>query len=173
MKRLFFPIAVLIFVSAHASAEGAPKGGEFGIQTSLGVANTPVLAAVSSVGVKYFFTDAIALRGEFGLDSRSSGGATTTGFVLGVGGEYHFSLKGGVSPYAGAQFGYGGGSVPAGTAGNTFAINAAFGGEYFFSNNFSLAGEVRFGFSSTNNAGATTTDVATGGVSLIGSWYIN
>jgi hypothetical protein len=67
----------------------------------------------------------------------------------------------------------GGGSVPAGTAGNAFAINAAFGGEYFFSNNFSLAGEVRFGFSSTNSAGATTTDVATGGVSLVGSWYIN
>jgi len=171
MNRFLFPVALFIVVSAYTFAEGAPKGGEFGIQTSLGVTNSPVLT-VSSIGAKYFFTDAIALRGEFGLDSQSTGGATTTGFELGVGGEYHFGFKGGVSPYAGAQFGYGGGTGP-GVSGNAFAIFAAFGGEYFFSNNFSLAGEVRLGFASENSAGATTSDIETLGVNLIGTWYIN
>jgi hypothetical protein len=174
MKRLMVSVLLLAAAGALVFAEGAPKGSEFGIQTSLGVTNSPVGGGVSSIGAKFFLTDAVALRAEFGLLSSSGGGTTTTGFEFGVGGEYHFAGKGGVSPYIGAQFGYGGGSVPGGAAApSIFAILAAFGGEYFFSSNFSLAGEVRFGFSSENAAGVTTSNIGTAGVGLIGTWYIN
>jgi hypothetical protein len=109
-----------------------------------------------------------------GLLSISSGGASTTLFDLGVGFEYHFGGKGGVSPYAGAQISYSGASVPAGgTAPSQYGIDAVFGGEYFFSSNFSWAGEARFGVVSDSTAGVKTTYIGTLGFAAFLTWYIN
>ena len=78
-------------------------------------------------------------------------------YNLGAGFEYHFGGKGGVSPYAGAAISYSGESFS--TGGNTnsaFGVQLVFGGEYFFSDNFSWAGELGIGYGSTTNTVPTT-----------------
>jgi hypothetical protein len=177
MKRLSLALFALVIVGSLAFAEGSAKRGQFGIQTQLGLATSPVIGT-SSFGAKYMVTDTIAIRAEVGLTSQSSNGASFTGYELGGGFEYHFGGKGGVSPYAGAQLGYAGGSTSAGgSQPSEFILKGVFGGEYFFSTNFSLAGEIALGFDSQTGAGVTTTTFFTegagAGASLIATWYIN
>lgn len=174
MKRLFLVVLAVALVSSLAFAEGAPKAGEFGLQgaftlTSVGLGST------FDVGLKYLITDSVALRAALGLANVSATGGSTTYYDLGAGLEYHFGGKGGVSPYAGVEVSYSGLSFS--TGGSTpsdFAFAAMFGGEYFFSSNFSWAGEARLGFDSAKTAGgATTTTIGTIGVGSFLTWYLN
>ena len=133
MKRLLLPVLVLMLIGTLAFAEGAPKGGDFGLQGGL---NFTSVVPVASLGVKYFFTDNVAARLGVGLINEYNGGTTvtTTGYSFPGGLEYHFGVKGGVSPYLGAQFSYSGESISGGTPGSSdVGIRAVVGGEYFFS----------------------------------------
>ncbi|HVP18618.1 MAG TPA: hypothetical protein VMU36_06440 [Spirochaetia bacterium] len=183
MKRLLLPVGVLVLVGYFAFAEGAPKPGEFGIQG--GVVFTSLLAAGGtspngSLGAKYFVNDNVALRAGFGVVNVAAGGASTTAYSFGAGFEYHLAGKGGVSPYVGAAVSYsgeslsGGGSTP-----SDFGIKAIFGGEYFFSNNFSWAGELGLGYDSLYNPGTpplipatTTSSIGTIGFGTFLTYYI-
>ena len=79
---------------------------------------------------------------------------TTTAYDLGVGFEYHFGGKGGVSPYAGAALSYSGESFSTGgPTASDFGVKLVFGGEYFFSDNFSWAGELGLGYRSPLTTG--------------------
>jgi outer membrane protein W len=176
MKKLLLPIVVLLFIGMLAFAEGAPKGGDFGINTVVLITSTG--ASGGALGAKYFATDNIGFRAALGLENASSAGASTTGYDFGVGFEYHFGGKGGVSPYAGAELGYSGAAYSAGgPTPSEFAINGVFGAEYFFSSNFSWAGEIQVGYTSQNTvvAGTTvnTTYFGLGSVNIILTWYIN
>ncbi len=178
MKRLLLPILVLVLVGYLAFAEGAPKGGEFGIQggvnfTSLGFG---AFNPNGSLGAKYFVNDNIALRAGFGIVNNSAAGGNT-GYTLGAGFEYHFAGKGGVSPYIGAALSYSGESLSGGAPSQSdLGIKAVFGGEYFFSNNFSWAGELGLGYDSFYNPGppaTTTTSIGTVGFGSFLTYYIN
>ncbi len=177
MKRLLFLVLVLACVATLAFSEGAPKGGEFGIQGSLAftaTGNSPFFP-MGSLGAKYFITDAIAVRAGVGFDNVASGGTSFTGYDLAAGFEYHFGGRNGVSPYAGAQVSYSGSSLSAGgSTASDFGVRAVFGGEYFFSNNFSWAGELGLGFDSFKNAaGTTATSIGTAAFTTALTWYIN
>jgi hypothetical protein len=172
MKRLLLPVLVLLLVGYLAFAEGAPKGGDFGIQGGL---NFTSVVPVASLGVKYFINDNIALRAGVGLVNVYNGGTTitTTGYTFAGGFEYHFGVKGGVSPYLGAQVSYSGESISGGAAGSSdAAIRAIVGGEYFFSNNFSWAGELGLGYESVYNGTTTSTEIGTVGASFIITYYL-
>ena len=61
-----------------------------------------------------------------------------------------------------------GGSTP-----SVFGLAGVFGGEYFFSSNFSWACEARLGFVSYNNVATPTTTIGTLGFATFLTWYIN
>lgn len=168
MKKLLLVLVAVILISTFAYAEGAPKAGEFGIQG--GVTFTNVAVPGGDLGAKYWLSSAMALRAAVGFANIASGGASTTGYNLGAGFEYHFGGKGGVSPYAGAAISYSGESFS--TGGNTnsaFGFQLVFGGEYFFSDNFSWAGELGIGYGSTTNT-VPTTVTTLGTVGMLGTF---
>lgn len=182
MKKLFLIIIAVLTIGTLAHAQGAPKAGEFGIQgaltfTSVGGPIFPNFPSPASgaVGAKYWINNDIAVRAALGFLNTAATGGSTTLYDLGAGFEYHFGGKGGVSPYAGAEISYSAESISAG--GGTpsdFAVKGVFGGEYFFSSNFSWAGELGLGFDSFKNAaGNTTTTIGTLGFATFLTWYIN
>jgi hypothetical protein len=171
MKKLVLVILAIVVVSSSAFAEGAPTPGQLGLQTAVTFTNVP--GFTGDLGAKYIITSNIAVRAALGLSSTSSGGASTTFFDLAAGVEFHFGGKGGVSPYAGAEISYSGASVPVGKGPSSFGVNGVFGGEYFFSSNFSWAGEARLGFRTDNVAGTTSTTFGTAGIATFLTWYIN
>ena len=186
MKNIALVLMAIALVGAVAHAADMPKQGQWGIQTSIGVASSPVLGS-STIGAKFMVSHNVAIRAEIGVTSVSpaGGGGSTTGFEIGAGFEYHLaSAPGNVSPYLGLQAGFGGGSVSGGgSTPSRFGVNAVFGGEYFFSSNFSAAGEVGIGFSSLSNqpaptvtdptATGSTTRFGTGSAIFILTWYMN
>ncbi len=182
MKRLLLVLLALVLVGSVASAQMMAKSGMWGIQTSLGFATSTTLAA-PTIGAKFLVSDDIAIRFEAGITSASvTGGAgSTTGYAVGGAFEYHLTGgKGNVSPYVGLGVGFGGSSLPGGgTAPTSLTVGGFFGGEYFFSTNFSAAGQIGVGFNSTGISGATTTTISTGSMNatstaaIIWTWYIN
>ena len=142
MRKTFLVILAVMLIGSFAFAEGAPRAGEFGIQGAL-IFTTLGFGPVGDVGAKYFINDTMAIRVGLGIVNTSSGGTSQTLYDLGAGFEYHLGGKGGVSPYVGAELSYGGESLSAGgTTPSVFGLAAVFGGEYFFSSNFSWAGEI-------------------------------
>jgi Outer membrane protein beta-barrel domain len=179
MKRLLIPVLVLLLVGYLTFAEGAPKSGDFGIQGGVVFTNLGNIGVSpnGTLGVKYFVNENVALRAGFGIVSVASGGASTTGYAFGAGFEYHFGLKGGVSPYAGAAISYSSESLSGGApAASDLGIKAVLGAEYFFSNNFSWAGELGLGYDSFYNPGppaATTSSIGTIGFGSFLTYYLN
>ncbi|MGA2479124.1 MAG: hypothetical protein ABSG63_10295 [Spirochaetia bacterium] len=172
MKRLILVLAAAAAIGIPAFAQGAPKAGEFGIQTSVALSAPLAIPPLASLGVKYWINDAMALRAGLGFASQS-GASTTTGFDLGGGFEYHFAGKGGVSPYVGVQAMYGSLSPSGGTATTNYLIGVVFGGEYFFSSNFSWGGEFGLGVGGSDTGGVTSTLVGTIGAATLLTWYLN
>ena len=174
MKKIILVFVAVVAINFSVMADGAPKKGLFGIQTAVGLTSTS-FSASGFLGAKYFFTDAIAARASLGFANSTVGAAGGgTGFDLGAGFEYHFGGKGGVSPYAGAELGYSIGSpAGGGTSSNDFVVDGVFGAEYFFSSNFSWAGEVRLGYTTGSNAGTNFSIFGTDWAAFILSWYLN
>ncbi len=174
MKRLVLVLSLVVLVSTFTFAQAAAKPGQFGIQSALTFTS---VGGSGAVGGKYWINNNVAVRAAVGFLNIAGTGLTTTRYDLGAGFEYHFGGKGGVSPYAGAEVSYSGESVS--TGGKTdsdFALQGVFGGEYFFSSNFSWAGELGLGFDSSYAAltGNTTTTIGTFGfASFLLTWYIN
>lgn len=176
MMKVVLTLMVIVLVSSVGFSQSMAKSGQWGIQTSIGAAASPVLGT-GTIGAKFLVSEDFALRIEAGINSLSppGGGGSTTGYAVGGGFEYHLAGgMGNVSPYLGLQAGFGGGSVPGGgTTPTSISVVGVFGGEYFFSSNFSWAGELGLGFNSTGASGTTTTTIATGSATFIMTWYIN
>ena len=110
MKKMVLVILTLLFVCSLTFADGAPKGGEFGVQGAL-VFTTLGLGSVGDLGITYMFADDFGMRADLGIVNSSSGGSSAALFDLGVGIQYYFGNKGGVSPYVGGELSYGGESL--------------------------------------------------------------
>ncbi len=171
MKRLTLVLALLVVACTVAFAQAEARAGQFGIQTSVAFTTTDLaLEPRGSLGAKYMITNNMAIRAALGFANSSGIG---TGYGVAGGFEYHFGGRGGVSPYVGGELSYSGGSPSAGSAQSQFGLNGVFGAEYFFSSNFSWAGELQLGFLSSASAGTTTTTIGTGQALFILTWYIN
>jgi len=181
MRRILLVLLAVVLIGSVASAQSMAKSGQWGIQTALGVGQSTAPLIVQNVGAKFFATDDIAIRVEAGLTSYSppGGGNSTMGYAFGAGFEYHLADmgKGNVSPYVGLGVGYGGYSVSGGTnLPANIIVQGFFGGEYFFSSNFSWAGQIGLGFQSQSNVGGTTSSASTIGTAsgtMIFTWYMN
>ncbi|HTK80974.1 MAG TPA: hypothetical protein VL633_01665 [Bacteroidota bacterium] len=150
------------------------KSGQWGIQTSLGAGSQ----TSSTIGLKFMASENLAVRVEAGFTSFSpgGGGSTSSGYGFGAGFEYHMTAVGGVSPYVGLGAGYNGVSI-GGAANNpsTFNVLGFWGGEYFFSSNFSWAGQIGLGFNSFSPGGGGNSQTTIGTTSLATTltWYMN
>jgi hypothetical protein len=182
MKNIAFVLLAIVLVSSIAISGDVAKSGQWGINTSLSLQTAGV--GFNSAGFKFMATDNIAIRAAVGFTSMNSGGTnstTTSGYGFGAGFEYHMAAIGGVSPYLGLEAGYAGTSYPNLPSGmsnpNSFSLAGVYGGEYFFSSNFSLAGEVGIGFNSyssgVSGASAATTFGTIGVAGLTATWYLN
>jgi len=172
MSKFILVTLFLALTFAVAFGQGAPKAGEVGVQGSVVFTNISGGSA-GAVGIKYLVTEKIGLRAGIGILNQSSAGVSTTLYSLGVGFEYHFAGAGGVSPYVGAQLSYSGESVSSGGSTPTdFGLAGVLGGEYFFSSNFSVAGEARLGFESANTGAVTATSIGTLGFATYLTWYL-
>ncbi len=182
MKKIALVLIAIAIVSTAAIAGDMAKSGQWGVQTSLGVASSP--QPISTLGLKFMASENLAVRIEAGFGSFSPGGSgssTSSGYAFGAGFEYHMTAVGGVSPYVGLQAGYGGESTPTPTGGTStnasnVSVNGVWGGEYFFSSNFSWAGEIGLGFvsSSSGVTGASSSStIGTGSATVILTWYLN
>jgi hypothetical protein len=173
LKKLVLIIMATVVICLTVDAQGAfPKAGQFGLQTDLVFTSTG-FGNAGDVGAKIMITDNLALRLALGVQgSTLSLSSINTLVDLGAGLEFHFRIKGGVSPYLGVEvstnvasftdvdyLSYGGG------------ICAVFGGEYFFSSNFSWAGEARVGgiYFAEPPSGA----IGTLGFATFLTWYFN
>ena len=179
MKKFALVLIAIAVVSTAAVAGDMAKSGQWGIQTAIGVASSTSNIIVSSLGVKFMASENLAIRIEAGFASYSPGGSgsSTSGYQFGAGFEYHMTAVGGVSPYVGLGAGYNGVSV-GGAASNpsNFNVLGFWGGEYFFSSNFSWAGQIGLGFASFSSgvSGAPTASViGTTSLATTLTWYMN
>jgi len=175
MKKIALVLIAIAVLSTAAMAGDMAKSGQWGIQTSLGAGSQ----TSSTIGLKFMASENLAIRVEAGFASFSPGGgaSTSSGYGFGAGFEYHMTAVGGVSPYVGLGAGYNGVSI-GGAANNPSAFNVLgyWGGEYFFSSNFSWAGQIGFGFNSTSSgvSGApTATTIGTTSLATTLTWYMN
>jgi hypothetical protein len=184
MKKIAIVLIAIFVLGASAFAGDMAKSGSWGIQTSLGVGTSPLASevSISSIGLKFMASENLAIRVKAGFTSYTPSvltGSTSnsaSGYEFAGGFEYHMTGVGSVSPYVGAQFGYGGESLPSGgTNVSNWDVVGVFGGEYFFSSNFSWAGEVGIGYA--NFGAASGYDAAhafgTTSATMIFSWYLN
>jgi hypothetical protein len=178
MKKIALVLMAIAIVSSAALAGDMAKSGQWGIQTSLGLAS----GTSSTVGFKFMASENLAIRVEAGFNSFSpgGGGSSTSGYGFGAGFEYHMSAVGDVSPYVGLGVGYVGISLPNLPAGQSnpsqFNVSGFWGGEYFFSSNFSWAGQIGVTFSSTSSGvsgASSSTNIGTGSATMIATWYLN
>ncbi len=180
MKKIAFVLIAIAIVSSAAMAGDMAKSGSWGVQTSLGAATGVLGSAISTntVGFKFWASDNMAVRVEAGFTSVSpAGGSSSSAYDIGAGFEYHMApLAGSVSPYLGLGLGYSGTSI-SGAANNPSQFNVLgyWGGEYFFSANFSWAGQIGIGYSSYSPGGGGSTSSAFGTTSatMIATWYLN
>jgi outer membrane protein W len=175
MKKLVLIMFAAIVAGSLAFGQVTARGGQIGLQA--GTIFTGIGEYTGAIGVKYLVNDAIALRADAGVRhySYSTNSGTITAYDLGLGLEYHFEGKGGVSPYVGALFNYSGESVsPKVDTPSDLGLMALFGGEYFFSSNFSWAGEARIGYDYYKSAaGDTITTIGTYGFATFLTYYFS
>lgn len=180
MKRFAIVLIAIIVMGSIAFSGDMAKQGQWGVQTAVGPTNLGSGLGLQSAGFKFMISDNSAIRAGLAFSSFSPGGGgnSQSEFGIGAGFEYHMTAVGGVSPYLGLQAGYdtyspgGGANSP-----NLFSVGGVYGGEYFFSSNFSMAGEVGIKFQSyssgASGASASTMFGTTGVASLIATWYLN
>src|SRR5437016_11746945 len=175
MKKIVLVFIAIAVVSTAAMAGDMAKSGQWGVQTSLGSGGF----FTSTVGLKFMASENFAVRVEAGFNSNSPGGGASSSsyYGFGAGFEYHMTAVGGVSPYVGLGAGYSGASI-GGASNNPSIVNVQgyWGGEYFFSSNFSWAGQIGLNFTSVSSGqtGApTATSIGTTSGQFILTWYLN
>jgi hypothetical protein len=171
MKRFVLVILAVVLINSFATAQEATRAGQVGLQTALVFTRNSTGNNAGDIGAKFMLTNNIALRAALG--ALYSDTNSTLSADMGVGIEFHFGGKGGVSPYAGVECSFSTIGSSVGSPSNDVGLSVAVGGEYFFSSNFSWAGETRLGFDRYNASGSTTMTVGTYGFATFLTWYLN
>jgi hypothetical protein len=156
-----FVIAVLSLLLA-ATAVGQNVGITAGIPLTSQLGGT--------LGVKVFASSNFAVVGGLNFATTSAGGGSQTTFGFNAGGLYHFN-KSQLSPNLGGAILLNVTSPPAGNSLITFGIIFGGGAEYFATKQFSVAGFMGLGFTTTNTTPSTTTFGTFSAVTL--AWYFN
>ncbi|HUI31327.1 MAG TPA: OmpW family outer membrane protein [Candidatus Acidoferrales bacterium] len=180
MRKIFLLLTALTILgvsNAQSQTANVPSAGNKAILfnfTGLGTISLTNYVAQYGIGMKYFMSDAMALRGMllFGYQDQITNGtpgfkdATLITTNLGLGGalEYHLPVSSKVSPYLGVGAFFMTGittstpSVPVGatatsnkSTSTTVGAAGLLGVEYFFNQNISLGAEYQLGLAINNN----------------------
>lgn len=175
MKKLMVAVIVLAVAlvsgAGVASAAGLESGGK-GISVGMGDSALPLVAGpVIRITGKYFFDRDLAVLAGFGFQ-------TTTGdtdadyfsFLLGL---RKYMGTGEFAPFLGARISYETFEETGVTDEEAIDILAEFGGEYFFSKQFSMEGSIGIGFGTVedNLAGTDYTYIGTRTVGVAANFY--
>src|SRR5262245_6773002 len=179
MKKIALVLMAIAIVSTAAFAGDMAKSGQWGVQTALSNQSW-------TLGLKFMASENLAIRAEGGFESTTpavpSGqtSSSTTYYLFGAGFEYHMMAVGNVSPYVGLGGGYAGQSLPNLPAGqsnpNQWFVEGHWGGEYFFSSNFSWAGQIGLQYNSTStglSGYSSANSFSTFNATMIATWYLN
>jgi len=187
MKKIALVLIAIALISSVAMAGDMAKSGQWGVQTSLGAGSNNT----ATIGLKFMASENLAIRVEagFGSVSPANGSGSTSDYGFGAGFEYHMTALGSVSPYVGIGAGYSGVSVSNQPAGQSnpayFNVQGYWGGEYFFSSNFSWAGQIGIGYTGHTNQAyqdpndatktlyGTDNTIGTTSATMILTWYLN
>lgn len=181
MKKKILVTAVaglLAGMSATASAQG-PRGDAKGINVSLENSLFDTTEQVMMWKGKFFTAPDVAIIGGFGFNTYGSD-AEGTDLSFQIGGRKYMGT-GSFAPFFGGSFAYESlesvaGTIPGLDKVTTVAIVGEFGGEYFFSPQFSIEGALRAGFSSEDQdfvggGSFTTTRLGTFGSQISANFY--
>ncbi len=207
MKKMILSLAfVAMGVAAFAQKPSAGNiTTEMGFTSLLGTPSNPQTLNIAQpmLRVRYFLSPGMALRGHVGFGSSSNTttietapGVTpvvsaetkvsTTGFGIALGIEKHLAGTTNLSPYLGAELGYGMGSSSretsnsnnaagtpttagdsyktSGGSTSTIAVNAFLGGDYYLTEKVYFGVELGIGLFTMNSTGDADTESTTAGV---------
>jgi len=98
------------------------------------------------IGGRYWLSDGMSLDGNLGIHYRDpDNGDSESQFLIGVGLNQYLRPGESFSPFFGADFSINIDDPGPGDTISMFNIDGKFGGEYFFTEHFSLSGAVSFG----------------------------
>lgn len=207
MKKIILSIAALA-IGAAAFAQKPTSGNittEIGLGGLLGAPANPATLNIPQgmLRFRYFLSDNMAVRAHLGFGSGSTTSkvstapgvtpvvvaeskVSTTGLGIAAGIEYHLAGTDKLSPYLGAEVGYGSGSTKtettnsanangsAPTTGNKFnqdggatttlAVNAFIGGDYYITEKVYIGAELGIGLFKSGKTAEQTTEVTVAGV---------
>jgi outer membrane protein W len=183
MKKLAILVGA-IALTGSTFAQKATTDAPFSLEGQLGFNASTLSFNAPAIRARYFVSDNIAVRLTFGMMKTSetfnyfetentNTGATGTeinkagGWGLALGGEYHFAGTDRLSPYAGLDISFGGGTstnawsnydgagynadykrdIEAKTS--SLGVNLVAGTDYYFAENFYIGMELGIGFGST------------------------
>jgi hypothetical protein len=194
MKKLLLVVAFAA-VGTIAFAQKPTTGNitvEIGLSSILGTpvsANNPAGVPLGVLKGRYFMSDNMAIRGSFGVGMGSTTTTAgfqetvdkTTGFTLGAGIEKHLSGTSKLSPYLGAEVGFGiasgtqeitnfggiAGNKQTTTGGGTtnIRLNAMLGADYWIVERVYVGAELGMTLFGTSTVADTETETTVGGVS--------
>ncbi len=111
------------------------------------------------IGARYWLSESMSLDGNLGVNYLDPDGADSrTQFLLGVGLNQYLRPGESFSPFFGADVSLDINDPGAGSTITMFNVDGKFGGEYFFTERFSLSGAVSFGLHFGDD-----TEIGTGG----------
>lgn len=183
MKKLAILVGA-IALTGSTFAQKATTDAPFSLEGQLGFNASTLSFNAPAIRARYFVADNIAVRLTFGMNKTSetfnyfetentNTGASGTeinkvgGWNLALGGEYHFAGTDRLSPYAGLDIMFGGGSTTSewsnydGAGYNAdykrdteaktsdLGVNLVAGTDYYFAENFYIGMELGIGFGST------------------------
>lgn len=183
MKKLAILVGA-IALTGSTFAQKATTDAPFSLEGQLGFNASTLSFNAPAIRARYFVADNIAVRLTFGMNKTSetfnyfetentNTGASGTeinkvgGWNLALGGEYHFAGTDRLSPYAGLDIMFGGGSTTSewsnydgfgynadykrDTEAKTsdLGVNLVAGTDYYFAENFYIGMELGIGFGST------------------------
>jgi|694.fasta_scaffold03687_7 hypothetical protein len=199
MKKLMLIVA-FAGVASFAFAQKPSSGSittEIGLTSVIGTPSNTANPAGLAQGVlrgRYFMSEKMAVRASFGVGMGSTttiltGGAAdqetvvkTSGFALGLGLEKHLAGTTKLSPYVGAEFGFGiaGGSTEVTnlggvntdksttTGGGTtnLRLNALIGADYYIVEGVYIGAELGIGLFGSSTTADTETETVIGGATV-------
>ena len=175
MKKstLVCAIFAMVLVTGSASAENSLNSGTLGLNISIFPAtisfgDTPYAYYDPLIGGKYLVSNDWALLAGFGFSSGGPSGDALTVMRL-MGGLRKYLKTDDFAPFIGARFDYV--TISTDPATSSQAVSVLAGAEYFLTRQFSVEGDVGFGYRSYSAGGASAVYIGTGTSSVSANFY--
>ena len=174
-SRVVSAVFFFVIFLAH-SLFSQPQKGLAGISVTLaqGSINSQYIstsAGTLSIGMAYFPTDRIGVRGDVGfLSAKDTSGLSNSAFSFTGSVWYYLRTAESLSTFLGGSLGFGSVSTTSGKGISQVAVSGYFGAEYWFSQRFSWFGHIGVVYASYSVAEKSASDLFTSAATGL-TWY--